>query len=204
MSVGLIYWHVDCHAVWYSEVLPNMRSPGLCTRHFGLILTIDVTASHWRCWVLLYLCEPRFSVVLDVVIASRIVTLPCLLVGNGYHPITRKRNFWKSSIPRPFVNWSASWSLVSMASIFSRPDLTCERKWWYFWLMCLVRGRIFGTFASSSAPALSSNILQRTVGTIDTDQLWERCLWTISSMVSDLSSYTIAISKVNELIYKGF
>ena len=125
MSVGLIYWHVDCHAVWYSEVLPNMRSPGLCTRHFGLILTIDVTASHWRCWVLLYLCEPRFSVVLDVVIASRNVTFPRLLGGKDYHPMTRKRSFWKSSIPRPFVNWSASWSR-------HRPDLMWKRKWWYF------------------------------------------------------------------------
>ena len=97
---------------------------------------------------------------------SQNVTLPRLLGRKGYHPMTLLRSVVNRSTPRLFVNWSANWSLVWMARTLSRPERTWDRKWWYFWLMCLVRGRIFGTFASSSAPALSSNMVQRTVGVV--------------------------------------
>ena len=42
--------------------------------------------------------------------------------------------------------------------------LTNYRKWWYFMLICFVRGLIFGTLAISIAPALSSNTVQLICG----------------------------------------
>ena len=42
----------------------------------------------------------------------------------------------------------------------------CSLKRWYEILICFVRGFIFGDFASSSTPKLSSNALQNTVGVL--------------------------------------
>ena len=73
-------------------------------------------------------------------------------------------NLVKRSLGRGFVKMSASCSVVRTDWIVIIFRLTYSRKWWYLMLMCLVRGRIFGACASSSAPELSSNSVQWIVG----------------------------------------
>ena len=84
-----------------------------------------------------------------------------------FHPIMRLR--WRVCIASfvIFVRISASMSFVDTGWISRVPFITLSRKWWYFVLICLVRGRIFGDFAlvaNSIAPLLSSNTRQNILG----------------------------------------
>jgi hypothetical protein len=82
----------------------------------------------------------------------------------NYQPMTLFRCFTKEATLKGLVSKSAGCSSVSMARISINPDLTHSRKWWYFWLIWRVRGRILGDLARWMAPALSSKSLQYTVG----------------------------------------
>ena len=98
-------------------------------------------------------------------------SLQGILFGIGtwvhyYQPIIDFRNLINKSRGSGFVYMSASCSVVEIGNNWIIRSLTCSRKWWYEILMCFVRGVILGDFASSSAPRLSSNALQNTVGAV--------------------------------------
>lgn len=87
------------------------------------------------------------------------LTLPFIWSAYNYHPMIFFRRCSNICPFKGFVKRSALCSVVSLCSIDIDLFLTYSRKWWYTWLICLVRGLILGVLVSSNAPVLSSNAL---------------------------------------------
>ena len=95
--------------------------------------------------------------VISTLTFSKYVCSSICLVRMQHHPMNFSLIYSKVSLGSGFVKISPCCSFVSTLTIINFPDKTHSLKWWYFIAMCLVLGLYFGTFASSSAPLLSSN-----------------------------------------------
>ena len=85
---------------------------------------------------------------------------PFCLQHEAYHPMIDLQCWTKAVLGNGLVSMSAICFSVCVALMMISWHSTCSRKWWIDWLMCLVRGRILGRRASSSAPLLSSKTVQ--------------------------------------------
>lgn len=73
----------------------------------------------------------------------------------SYQPINLFLACSNLILPRPFVNWSASWSSVSIAWTSISWSKTYLRKKWYGIAICFVLGVIFGILANCKHALLS-------------------------------------------------
>ena len=69
-----------------------------------------------------------------------------------------------ASFDNGFVKRSASCSSVGLYTMATRPDFTCDLKWWYLSAMCLVLGENFTPVAIFMHDWLSSWTLQTKSG----------------------------------------
>ena len=93
-----------------------------------------------------------------------IFTLPLNILNSDQHPIIFLRCLMIFPSFSGFIIMSAGCASPSMESMSIFSSSMKLRKWWYFMLMCLVRGRILGTRAISAAPSLSSNAVHVMMG----------------------------------------
>jgi len=98
------------------------------------------------------------------------IHMASLFYIHHYHPHSRFLRRWNCGLGNALVRMSAScswvemyWTFIFRSSPFG-PGTVQDRKWWYWIAICFVRGRSFGNFASSIAPALSSNSWHRICG----------------------------------------
>ena len=69
--------------------------------------------------------------------------------------------YWNYSLFIVFVKMSDIFSTMCIFSPYKKLRLTSSQKWWYFIVICLVRGRIRGHQTKSINPLLSSKIVQQ-------------------------------------------
>ena len=73
-----------------------------------------------------------------------------------HQPKIRFRSKVNAGLRRGFVKISANWSFDAIGWMWSAPETSASRKWWYLTPICLVRERYLFTVAREIAPRLSS------------------------------------------------